>query len=267
MLRNDRSLAIFPVISAVAILAAALVIAGPGVVLLATDTAAPVAYVLWAIAIYVLTFIGIYCNVALAAAASRSLDGHDTTLSDGFAVARQRRGVIAQWAAVQLTVGLLLNLLEAALAQTPVGRIAASIITGLLSGAWSIVTFFVTPLLALEGVGPKQALTRSGSLIKARWGEGFVGSISIGGVVFLIVMLPAIAIGALGVAAVGSSPALGGLLIAVGVVVFIVGALISSTLNTIFRVALYRYATSDEVVQGYDRDTFAHAFAPKKRFG
>jgi hypothetical protein len=264
VLRADRSLALFPIVAAFALLAAALVIAGPGVVLAATNTATPVAYVLWAIALYVLTFIGVYCNVALAAAAARSLEGHDTTLADGFSVARQRTGLIAKWAAVQMTVGVLLQLVEAALAQSPIGRLASQIITGLLSAAWSVVTFFVVPVLALEGVGPKQALTRSGSLIKQRWGEGFVGSASITGVVFLIVMLPSIGVGALGVAAVGSSPALGGLLIAVGVAGLVVGLLISSTLNAIFRVALYRFATRGDVASGFDRATFEHAFSPKR---
>lgn len=264
VLRADRSLALFPVIAAVAMLAAALVIAGPGVVLAATDTATPVAIVLWAVAVYVLAFIGIYCNVALAAAASKSLDGHDTTLSDGFSVARGRTGVIAKWAAVQLTVGLVLQLIESALERTPVGPIVIALINGLLSAAWTVATFFVVPVLALEGLGPKAALTRSVNVVKERWGEGFVGSASITGIVFLIGMLPSIAIGALGVAATGSSPALGGVLIAIGVTGLVLAILVSSTLNAIFRVALLRFATTDQVAPGFDRGVLEHAFAPKR---
>lgn len=267
MLRADRTLALFPIISAVAILAAALLIAGPGVVLLATNTAEPVAYVLWAVALYVLTYIGIYCSVALAAAADLALAGQDTKLSDGFSVARQRRGLVAKWAGVQLTVGLVLNLIESALSQSPLGRVVAGLVAGVLSAGWSILTFFVVPLLALEGVGPKDALQRSGHLIKERWGEGFVGSGSITGLLFLIVMLPSILVGALGVSMVGSSPAAGGVLIAVGVAGFVVGLLIASTLNAIFRVALYRYATQDAIVGGFDRAQFENAFhARRSRF-
>lgn len=264
VLRADRSLMLFPVVAAFAIVATALLIAGPGVVLMATDTAAPVAFVLWAVALFLSTYIGVYCSVALAAAANLALDGRDTTLSDGFAVAKARRGLIAQWALVQLTVGLILNLVEAALAQSPLGRVVASLISGLLSGAWSIVTFFVVPLLALEGTPPKQALQRSGSLIKQRWGEGFVGAGAIFGLFFLVVMLPGILVGALGVALLGSAPAAGGALLAVGVAIFVAGALISSTLNAIFRVALYRYATDDEVLAGFRREQLEHAFRPRR---
>jgi hypothetical protein len=264
VLKADRSLMLFPVVAAVAILAAALLLAGPGVVVLAVDAPAPIAYALWVVAAYVLTFIGIYCSVALAAAASLAIDGKDTTLSDGFSVARQRIGLVAVWSLVQLTVGVILNGIELLLQQGGVGRLVSALISGLLSAAWSVLTFFVVPLLALEGIGPREALQRSGSLIKARWGEGFVGAGSISGLVFLIVILPGIAVGALGVVAVSSSAALGGALIAVGVAVVIAGALISSTLNAIFRVALYRYATSDEVVGGFDRASFEQAFVPKR---
>lgn len=264
VLRADRSLALFPVIAGCAMLAAALVIAGPGVVLFATDTAAPVAFVLWAIAIYALGFIGIYCNVALAAAAAKALDGHDTTLADGFSVARERKGLVAKWAAVQLTVGVLLQLIESALERTPLGPIVSIVINTLLSAAWTIATFFVIPVLALEGLGPKAALSRSVGVIKERWGEGFVGAASIGAIIFFVGMLPSIAIGALGVAAAGSSPALGGVLIAIGVVGLVLALLVNATLNAIFRVALLRFATQGQVAAGFDRSALEHAFAPKR---
>lgn len=265
VLRADRSLALFPVVSAVSILAAAVVIAGPGVALAATDTATPVAIVLWVVAAYVLVFIGLFCNTALAAAASQSLDGRDTTLGDGFAVARQRTGVIARWALVQLTVGALINAIEAALAETPVGRIVAGIVSTLLSAAWSVVTFFVVPVLALEGVGPREALSRSTTIIKERWGEGFVGSASISGVIFVVVGLPSIAIGVLGVAASGGSPALGGVLIAIAAAGIVGALLLGSTLNAIFRVVLFRYVTQDQLAPGFDRSALDGAFRPKRR--
>lgn len=265
VLRSDRSLMLFPIVAFFGVLGAALVLAGPGVVLLATNTAEPVAYVLWAIALFVFTYIGIYCSVALAAAANLALDGRDTTLSDGFSVARQRRGLVAKWALVQLTVGLVLNLLQMALQESAIGKVIAGFLVGALSVGWSLLSFFVVPLLALEGVGPREALHRSGHLIKERWGEGFVGSGSITGIFFLLLMLPSILVGALGVSQVSDSPALGGALIALGVAGFVVGLLISSTLNAIFRVALYRYATSDEVAAAFDRDQLEHAFHQKRR--
>ncbi len=264
ILRADRALALFPVVAAVACLLAGILIIGPGAALFAT-TSKPAGVVVMVIGGYVLTFIGIYCSTALAAAAAKALDGGQATLGDGFAAVRSRRGVIAQWALVQMTVGLLLQVVQGLLAESAVGRLVATIFTSLAGAAWAIATFFVLPILALEGVGPKEAFTRSAHTIRARWGESLVGAGSISGLVFLCAMLPAIGLGVLGVVVASSTPAAGAVLIALAVIIFVVAAILSSTLNVIFRVALYRFATEERVVGGFDADALAGAFQPKKR--
>jgi hypothetical protein len=264
VLRADRSLALFPVISGIAILFAAILIVGPGVALFATETSKPAGVVLWVIGGYVLTFIGIYCNTALAAAASKALDGQQTTVGDGFAAVRDKRGVIAQWALVQLTVGILLQLIQGLLSESAVGRLVATIVTSLASAAWAIATFFVLPILALEGVGPKDAIKRSAHIIRERWGEGLVGSGSIGGLVVLLGVLPAIGLGVLGAFALGSTVGGGVALIAVAVILFVLAMIVGSTLTAIFRVALFRFATEDKVVGGFDADALAHAFRQRR---
>jgi hypothetical protein len=263
VLRADRSLLMFPVIAGVAIVLAAIVLAGPGTALYASGSK-PAGIVLWAIAAYALTFIAIYCNVALAAAASQSLDGRDSTVASGFAVARQRTGIIAAWALVALVVGALLQALEALLSETPAGRIVGAIVTSLLSAAWSVVTFFVVPVLALEGLGPRAALTRSAGVIRERWGEGFVGSASITGLVFLVAVLPAIGLGVIGAAVAGSSPAGGGVLIGIAVVIAVAALLVGSTLSAIFRVVLFRYATEGTTVPGFSAGQLEGAFVAKR---
>lgn len=264
ILRADRALALFPIVSGIAILFAAVLIVGPGVALFATETSKPAGVVLWVVGGYVLTFIGIYCNTALAAAASKALDGQHATVGDGFAAVRDKRGVIAQWALVQLTVGILLQLIQGLLSESAVGRLVATVIASLASAAWAIATFFVLPILALEGVGPKDAIKRSAHIIRERWGEGLVGSGSIGGLVVLFGVLPAIGLGVLGVVAVGSTAAGGAVLIALAVVLFVVAMIVGSTLTAIFRVALFRFATEGEVVGGFDAGALESAFTQRR---
>ena len=264
ILRGDRALVLFPVVSGIAIALAAIVIVGPGVALYATASK-PAGVVVMVIGGYVLTFIGIYCSTALAAAAAQALDGGQPTLRDGFAAARSRRAVIAQWALVQVTIGLLLQVIQSLLSESSIGRLVATIFSSLASAAWAIATFFVLPILALEGLGPKEALTRSAHIIKARWGEGLVGSGSITGLIFLCAMLPAIGLFVLGVYVVGSTPAAGAALMAVAAIVFVGAAILSSTLNVIFRVALFRFATEERAVGGFDGAVLEGAFQPKKR--
>jgi hypothetical protein len=263
VLRADRSLVWFPVISGLATLGAAAVIFGPAAAIYSSGSSEAVIIVAVVIGAFVLTWIAVFFNTALAAAASKSLAGQDTTLSDGLSVARSRIGVITQWAIVQATVGLVLGAIREALSDNLLGQLFA----GLLDFAWSAATFFVIPVLALEGAGPREAFKRSVSVLKQRWGEGVVGTVSVSGVVFLIVMLPAIVIGAGGVALVGSVPAAGGLLIGVAAVTFLVGVVIAGTLQSIFRVALFEFATQDRAIGGFQPNELVGAFGPKKRRG
>ena len=158
---------------------------------------------------YAATFFVVYFNVALAGAARLSMDGHDTTVAEGLAVARQRRGVIARWALVQFAVGVIINSLEAMAGDNPLARAVASLVSAVANVAWSVGTFFVIPLLALEGLGPRDALARSAKLIRERWGEGLVGTASIGLAVFLAGLLPVLMLFGAASSAMDSTPALG----------------------------------------------------------
>ena len=59
-------------------------------------------------------------------------------------------------------------------------RIRRRTAVGLIGTAWAVATYLAVPSLAVEGVGPIEALKRSAGLIRKTWGEGFVGNIGIG---------------------------------------------------------------------------------------
>lgn len=266
VLKADRSLILFPIVAAVScLLVGAVLIVGGAVLFVEVGEVAGA--IAWVVALYVLTYIGIYCNVALAGAAALALDGRNTTLADGWAAARPHRGVIAQWALVQVTVGLILQLIQGLLSESSLGRIVASIFAGLASAAWAVATFFVLPILALEGLGPKDAIKRSAHLVKERWGEGLAGSGAIGGVMILALLIPIVLI-VIGVQAlIGDSTSLGATLIGIGVVLMIPLLVFFSTLQAIFRVVLFRFATEDHVAAGFEREQLEHAFRHRKGRG
>jgi hypothetical protein len=263
VLRADRSLIWFPIISALASLGAAALIFGPAAAVYSVEKTEAVLVVAGVIGAYVLTFVAVFFNTALAAAAAQSLAGHDTSLSDGLAVARGRLTTILKWALVQGTVGLLLQALESAAQDSFVGRIIA----GFVNFAWSAATFFVIPILALEGAGPRDAFNRSVSVLRKRWGEGVVGTVSISAVVMLIVLLPVAVVGGLGVATLSTAEGLGIGLIVVAAAMLLAGFVVAGTLNSIFRVALYQYATQEQAPAGFDAATLQQAFGPRRRRG
>ncbi len=265
MLRADHSLAIFPVLGFLFGALAFVILVIPGVI---GAIAADQEYVIAPFALlgaYGATYASIYFNVALAAAASQSLDGKDTTLQDGLAVSRSKRGLIAKWAGIQFAVGMLLRAIEGAGGNSPAGRIIAGIVAALIGTAWAIATFFVIPVLALEGVGPGDALKRSGSLIKQRWGEGLVGSASISLVIFLVILIPALALGGLAAVTYESTPVAAYVAIGFLIGVVLAASVIGSALGVIFRVALYRFAQGGEPAPGFDSADLENAFGPRGR--
>jgi hypothetical protein len=262
VLRDDRSLLLFPIISIPVALVGTAIVMGPGIALYTADNQEAILIAFGVVTLYVLTFVTVFFNVALAAAASTSLAGGDSSVGEGLRVARGLLGVIAAWALVQTVVGVIISAIQGATNESVVGRILG----GLVSFAWSAATFFVVPVIALEGVGPKEAFKRSVSVLRERWGEGVVGSASASGIVFLVALPALLALGVGGYALINSGQdVVGGVLLALAGVVLVVAILIGGTVSAIFRVALYRFATDGTAVGGFDPAQMQAAFAPRKR--
>jgi Family of unknown function (DUF6159) len=250
VLRGNPSLATFPVVSAVAVVVAFGVLVAPGLVLAAAEDTWWLVVPFAIVAGYAATYCAVYFNVALAGAVAQSLDGRTAGLRDGLEVARGRRVAIARWSLVAATVGLLLQAIYAVVgSDNPVVRAVAMLVAGGGGAAWAAATFFVMPVLAFEGLGPKAALARSAGLVRERWGEGAVGTVAIGGAVLVAGVLPAGALAALGVAASGSVAIAA---FAAAVVILIVAATLGTALSAIFRVVLYRFVDDGWAVAGFD---------------
>jgi hypothetical protein len=143
-------------------------------------------------------------------------------------------GPIAGWALVLTTVNLVLQLLRER------AGILGSLLLGAASVAWSLATFLVVPILALEGLGPLQALDRSSALFRAKWGEQLVGTASIGLLFALFGTVPAILLVFLGLAS-GSTPVAVACVV-VGILGAVAAGVLGSAARSVFAVALYRYA-------------------------
>ncbi|WP_099040855.1 DUF6159 family protein [Mycobacterium neglectum] len=266
VLKNDRSLVIFPILSAVFAAIALVVIWVPTVITAGllqngtVDENNPIIAVGAVVTIYTSTFTVIFFNVALAACAARSLRGEDTRVGEGISAAMGRIGPILGWTLVAGTVGLILQILEN---RFPIaGRIAVWI----AGAAWAIATFFVIPVIALEGTGPFRSLKRSVQVVKAKWGEGATGQVAISAVTGLIVFVLVLAGFGAGFAL--FSAGLAPLGIAVGAVAaaaVIVVAIVSSALNSIFRVAVYQYAATGQAPAAFDAQLVQTAFGAGTR--
>src|SRR5436853_7894874 len=103
------------------------------------------------------------------------MDGGALNVKDGFRGAFRNLGSILAWSFVAATVGMILRVIERRAGF--IGRI----VTGLLGVAWTMLTYFVVPVMIFEGAGVGRAIKRSGELFKKTWGEAVVGSGGMGG--------------------------------------------------------------------------------------
>jgi hypothetical protein len=257
LLNGHRELVRFPLYGAVATVPLAILFFGPGLYLLDQDALAG-AIPLLVIGVYVLSVVGFYFSVGLAAAANMIFNGERATVADGLAVARANFSQICGWAALSTAISVLMGVLENQ------GGIAGNIAARLVGMAWSLVTFLAVPVIAIEGTGPLQTLKRSASIFRQRWGQQITGNIAIGAAVFLIGVLPAVLLIVAGIALWSSASFLGALLVVIGALVLAIAMLVSRALSGVFGVALYRYAVDGKTVGGFTSEELESAVRVKK---
>jgi hypothetical protein len=263
LLKSNRQLFRFPIYGALASLAVVIALVGPGLYLI-DDGERVVGGLLTALGLYGSSFIAIYFGVALAATADAIFHGREATIADGFSVARERIGAIAGWAALAALVGVIISLLQRG------GSIGEVIAGALIGAAWSLITFMAVPVITFEATGPWATLKRSATLFKERWAGQVTGNVAIGGIVFLVGVLPAILLIAIGVYAWtsndgGSSLAAGAVIVGIGVALLAVSMLVVQALRGVFGVALYRFATGGEVAPGYSQAELESAVKVRAR--
>lgn len=256
VLMRDKELLVLPVISGVLILIVILSFAIPlGVFRGDVDTdESGVTYALVLLAFYVVTYtISIFFQAAIIAGATERLEGGDPTVGSALRAAGRRFGSILVWGIIAGTVGMILKAIQER------SELVGKIVAGLIGAAWSLATFFVVPVLVLEGVSVGSAFSRSWSLFKKTWGETVTGQVGLGLASFLFLLPVLVVCGLLCYAG----------LWVVGIVVGVLGvALIIvffSALQAVFVAALFRYATTGESPEGFDADIVAGAFRPKKK--
>ena len=259
VLKSDKTLAWFPVLSFLASIAVFAVFAGlvaaVGLDSGATkDSLQPVGWVLIALGYVGLAFVQTYFLAGLVAGADVRLHGGNSTVKGALQVANSRLHRLLPWALVSATVTVIINQLER---QGIIGQIIGSLV-GL---AWSLVTFLTIPILVIEDIGVGSALKRSKDLFKKTWGENVVGQAGLG-IVGFVAMIPGFLVIALGVAT--GSVVVAVVIGAIGVAWILVASTVVAALSGIYRTALYRFASTGEVPEDFTGVDFQGAFRPRR---
>lgn len=118
-------------------------------------------------------FVIVFFNAALIHCAIKVLNDEETSVGDGLSFAFSRIDKIFAWSLLSATVGTLLQALQ------NTGKIG-EIVASLIGIAWSILTFFVVPILVYENLGVIESVKQSGRLMKQKWGESLAANVSFG---------------------------------------------------------------------------------------
>jgi hypothetical protein len=218
------------------------------------------------VALFIVLLIGyaiiFYFNCALAGAVLMHFDGQEPTLGDGLRIAAERRWSILGYAVIAATVGLVFSVLRERLGN------AGRLISWIGDIAWGLATFFVVPILVTRKIGPIAAIRESGALFRRTWGEQVVGQAGVGVFGFVLLLGAAIVGGAIVLlTAVTGVTAL--LIVGIAIAAIVIGAALAAAaaLGSVYRVALYRYATGASTAGPFQPDALRAAFAPKQRRG
>ena len=252
VLKHDKELLIFPLVSSIVMIFVTLTFMIPTLMGNLLDgilnTGVPVFGYVVLFLFYLVQYFVVYFNTtALVGAAMIRLRGGDPTVKNGFKIAFSQILPILGWSLVSATVGLLLNMLSNKSKGKSSG--ISSLIASLLGAAWNVVTFLVVPVIAAEGLGPIKAIQRSWNLLKRSWGEQIAGTLSIGLVFGLIGLGGGLLLVGAGVGlSILLESIIPGILFGILLVVFImVLSLFSSTLTGIFTASVYAYAAEGQV--------------------
>jgi len=255
VLRKDKKLVLFPILSALSALAIAAMYFLPlfhmGVLeqYKAYRTVDPTVYAwlfLWYCTNY---FVIIFFNCALAACAQIRFSGGEPTLGAGMAQAGWKIPSILMWAVIASTVGVILQAIQER--SSWLGKI----ISGMLGIAWAMATYLIVPVLIFEEDGVFGSIQRSSALLRNTWGEQIMSGFGFG-LPSLLLAIPGILLGLVG-------HRLHPLGFLIAVPYFLLLSAVMSAVRGIFVVALYRYATEGEAPAGFSSGNFKDAFIGK----
>ena len=209
------------------------------------------------------TFIIIFFNSALVFCALQSFAGKEPSLRAGLATAVGRLPQILAWSFVAATVGLILNALQNFL-KDKLGFLGA-LLGGLGEVAWAVVTYFVVPVLVVDGVGPIEAVKRSSAILRRTWGESVGGEGGLGIISFLLLLPVVLVIGIVAAFGRGLNADVATVVVLAAIIVPYVLAhtVVFAALGTIFRTGTYIYATTGKAPASMDPALLQGAFRKK----
>lgn len=170
--------------------------------------------------------------------------GRNVGFGEAIGLAVKSIGKIFVWSFISATVGVILDTISRK------SNIVGKIVAGLLGAAWSIMTYFSLPSLVIGQNSIKESFKDSANIIRKNWGETIIINFGAGMFFGLIIFISILV--AMGIIFIVPKLVV---VVLVLLVLFVVGvSILSSTLNSIFKIVLYEYARTGVIPQGFSSE-------------
>lgn len=211
---------------------------------------------LFAVTYFLSMFIATFCNVAFYHEIMQALNGQPVSIRRGFQFAKLRWRAILMWSLLAGLVGYVIQMIE-----RRVGFLG-QMIASLVGFAWSVACIFIIPTLVrdTETTNPVQLLRHSAGTLKRTWGELVIGFIGFQlAIVFIVIPLVII------MAVAGfSGHIVAPMLIFVAMFLLMLPlSWIASLVNSVYRCALFIYATEGVIPEPFDKALLDSAWKVK----
>jgi len=245
VLRAHPKLLVFPFVGGLSGIAFVATLFG-GLVL--TDSMRDPGVVLYGalfVAYLVETFVASFFTAALVAATRSVFDGEEPSIRGALAAAWQRKLPLLAWSVVAAIVGVIIRIIESD------DNLVAQILAGVFAVAWSVMTYFVVPVIVFRDPSLTEMFSESANTFKNTWGES-VGAMATIDVFSFLLSLAGLALGALAFVVTADTGFQLLAAVAIGGSGFVFGLLIGKALSGIAKTALYVYATESTVPAFFD---------------
>ncbi len=181
--------------------------------------------------------------------------GKDLSFKDGINGALNSAGKIFIWSVISSTVGILLNIIANKF------KFIGVIIANICGAAWNIMTYFSLPSLVIGNKTISESFKDSASMIRKTWGETIIINFGVS-LIFAGLMFLGLAL-SIGIIVLAPSLFVFLSVLALYVVYIIILSIISSTLGSIFKLALYEYASTGVMPAGFTPEVIRGAIQRK----
>ena len=255
VLKKDKELIFFPIMAAFSVLALAFVFWSMGLIDIQEEQTGSTSFsdfIPEIILLFVANFFIVLFNSALISGALHRLRGGDPNVGSAMNHALKHIHHIFIWSIIVTIVAILIAIVKGDRRE---GSFVRQILGSMLQYGWTMMTFFVVPIIVAENMAPISAIKKSSSLFKRTWGDQVTANFGFGIIQILAIMIS----GAIGWFFGFLNPTLG---IGIGALFAAISVSVVYTLEGIYKAALYEFALGEKPLE-FEQHDLSRAYTAK----